>query len=676
MPGDFKVKFDIYDYRDIFPPQFVRDYCKHDEVINERDLDKGNIDKCIWTRHIPTKEEIASPWWVERECTRILRTGVIIGIKNEPMWIPPNYYFALQYGRGGSSDLQFRIKRLKNVYFKIRARLNEGCLGTLVIKNRGDGETTMAVTDGFHQCLDGMLDIGQVGIQSKTRDDGKNPCWSYVQTLWQSLPQWLKSKLCSDFVDGNKMAENIKFMRDANEELNIKARNVLYAYYPSGTPMDGKHDMRRCILDEVCKWVESKPFYPVFINYMKFIMPGGERRGLFDMFSSPADSDCESNKQAKMLWDNSNMDEIVPETGTTKSRIHRWHSDPLEGIPGFYDKWGDADPDLIYAHIMTERKSKPKELLLEEIRGYPLNEEEMWGSHEGGETWANSQGIKDRRIYLLGTRFKNDITKEPARLYGNLEWEGGVRDSEVGFRQADTDKFDVIKARFAITGYPQNRIALKTGANGALLPPAYVGGSLGIDPIDKRYITPGARGFSNAGMVNWVFRDLFETGINKMPTLIYSCRPSHAEIFFEDAIKAAVFCRSMVQTESVNSKIIDYFEDRGYMQWLLSKRGQPRDSKIKGDSPSGGKNMFLNEVIGLIDSITNTPLSHGDVYHLENFWFPELLEDLLVFNEKDTHANDLSMAFGQALMGAVKLMYKKIRQPSDITEGVLESLLW
>ncbi len=130
----------------------------------------------------------------------------------------------------------------------------------------------------------------------------------------------------------------------------------------------------------------------------------------------------------------------------------------------------------------------------------------------------------------------------------------------------------------------------------------------------------------------------------------------------------------MVQTESINSKIVDYFEDRGYLDWMLSKRGQARDSRIKGDSPSG-KGMFLTDILQLINTVTNTPLTEGEPYLLDNFWIPELLDDISKFNPKDTHANDISMAFGQALLGAIKMLSKKARQPSKLNDSVFEFLL-
>lgn len=663
MANNFKVKFDISDYKDILPS--AEEYLSHDYFMNEDEWKKGNIDNCIWQRYNPTVSEINSPQFREREAKRILKTGVWIVIKGELLWIPPSYYFALQYGKAGASDLQFRLKRLKHSYSKIRARNNPGCKGTLTVKNRGDGETTNAIHDSFWECLDGNIETGQIGIQSKTRNDSINPCWNYVQTLWQSLPMWIKNDLCSDFTSGNNIAEKLQWQRSADEANGIKARNVLFQFYPSGTPMDGKHDMKICLLDEVCKWEECG-FYDVFTNYSKFIMPGFERRGLFEMFSSPADKDCKSNQEVYELWKDSDPNEITA-NGTTKSRIHRYYSNPLEGIHGAYDKFGDADPDKIYDHIMAERAKMSKDKLLAEVRGFPLNEKEMFESTDSGKVWSNYDGIQSRSIYLLGTRFKDPVSQEPARVYGNLEWKDGIQDTEVIFRQADKTEFDVDVARFCFSYQPQNREPLRD----VFQPPKYVENVLGIDSWGKRH--PKTQRQSNGAAVNFKFRDLFETGINKTFTMIYCNRPAQV-IFNEDMIRAAVFNRALVQYENLNDKVADHFEDRGYHAWLLPTNGQKKGSMLTGDAPSG-KGAFLDEIMGLLDAYTALPYADQIKYLLNNVWFVELCIDWLGFDPKDTHKSDLTMASGQALFGAAKILHKKPKAPSSFNSAVLNYLL-
>lgn len=662
----FKCGFDITDYKDILPS--IHEYAQDDEIINQNHFKNGEIDKCVWTKYIPVDGETSSNYFRERELKRILRTGAWVKINEEIIWLPPSYYMALQYGKVGEVDLEFRLKRLKNVYHKIRVRNNPQCKASLVIKNRADGETTMAISDAMWEMMDGITKVANIGLQSKTRNDAINPCWSTAQILWQSYPQWLKDEVYSDFVSGENIAEKFQFMRSSDDAKGISARNIRMQYYPCVyNAMDGKHNMKKCILDEICKWVEAE-FYDTYTNYSKFIMPGFERRGIMDMFSSPADVPTKSNEQVYNLWKDSDTNQLQ-ENGTTKSRVHRFYSNPLDGIQGAYDKFGDADPQRIYDWIMSERKSTPKDKLQGEIRAYPLNENEMFDSMDAQSIWSNQKGINDRKIYLLGTRYKDEKTKEPIVVYGNLDWLDGIKDYEPVFKMSDKQEFDLYEARFCFSFLPdfKNREPLSNIFN----PPNYVEDVIGIDSVDKRYA--GKRP-SDFAMVNQKFLDLKGAGIVKCPTMIYCNRPLPIEISYEDAIKAAIFIRAKVQVESLNTKIVDYFEDRGYINWMISKIGMPQNSLIKGDAPSG-KSAFLDEIIGMIDAVTNVPATEGEKYLLELNYFYQLLEDVSKMNPKDTHARDLSMAWGQALLGCAKLLFKKAKVPSQLSNSVLDYLL-
>ena len=670
--NEFKIDFNPRSYIDIYPD--INQYLKNDFILNERDWGKGELQDCIWKNIKPSFKEVESEEFQKREAMRVLRTGVWIYIKHELVWIPPQYYFSLRFMRPGGEDMQFRLKRLKHKYHKIRARNNPQCKGTLTVKNRQDGETTDAIADALWETFD--MDMGQIGIISKTRDDAINPCWMTLQSLWMNLPKWFKDLICPDFASGKNIAESMKWMREADAEKGITARNVLMTYYPSVyNAMDGKSDMKRALVDECLKWVECN-FGDYLENASKFIMPGFERRGIFDIFSSPPEKESQSYKDGYELWLNSNPDEIDPDTGTTKSRIHRYYSNPLEGIHGAYDRWGDANPEQIMDWIQKERKSKPKSKRLNEIRGFPLNEEEIWGSLEAGGLWDNSAGIEERKIYLIGKRVSGyDESKGELKvLYGNLDWEDGAIDSgDIIFKATDKEEFDAGDSRFAIAGLPQHFEAKRPKLLDPKVPPRIVGDVMGVDSVDRRY--PGtSKVASNVAMVNYRFLDLYQLGLPiNCPTLIYSNRPQPVEVAYEDAIKAAIYNRSMVQVESINLNIVNHFEDRGYMKWLLAKRGENPNSFRKGDAPSG-KTAFLDEIVSLINSHTGVWADPNKKCYLENHWFYELLEDLNNFNKKDTHKNDLTMAFGQALIGMIKLTRTKKAFDPHVSEAILESL--
>lgn len=660
--SSFKIGFNIEDYQDILPNP--TEYLKHDVIINNKEWNDGNLDECIWRRPADAIDKYPSKAVKAREIVRILKTGVWIMIKDQPIWIPPNYYFFLTYFNAGGMPPQFRLKRLKHVYFKIGVRNNPRALGTYTVKNRQDGETTIAMSDSLWEVMDGNMDFGQIGIQSKTRDTVVRSCWRNLIMGWNGIPQWLKGELFSDFTSGERVAEAMKFMRQHTPMQD--ARDILISFGASThNAFDSYNNMRRCVLDEVNKWLECS-FYQTYLNYEKFIAAGSSRKGLFDIFSSPADTNGKHNDEAYQFWKDSNPNEL--EDGTTKSRCFRYYSNPLDGAEGMYDKFGDADPDEILAWIKRKRKNTPKEHLMSEVRAYPLNESEMFEATDSGYgVLDNEEGIKARRIYLIGRRFK-DNTQEPIKVYGNLERVDGFVDGDVQFRMADVDHFDVDRARFCFSYIPQDKEPLQT----VFKPPEYVENCLGVDPYARRHTKEKKR--SNGAMVNRKFRDIYETGINKCPTMIYCNRPQSEIIFYEDVIKAAIFNRARIQYENITAGLGEYIEDRGYFDWLLPTKGQREGSKLTGDSPSG-KGGFFEEGLGLLNAATNLPILATDPYHLELHWFDELLEDYLKLNPKDTHEQDLTMADIQALVGIAKLLHQEKRLPSEITGRLLSYLL-
>ena len=82
----FKIDFNILDYMDVCPepPTDIREYINWDKPEH----------KCIWEKKVP---DVITPRYKQQETIRVLRTGVWIIIKSMPVWLPPNYYYFLQY---------------------------------------------------------------------------------------------------------------------------------------------------------------------------------------------------------------------------------------------------------------------------------------------------------------------------------------------------------------------------------------------------------------------------------------------------------------------------------------------------------------------------------------------------------------------------------------------------
>lgn len=665
----FKVNFNLTDYKEILPA-IPDDYSL---IIN---AEKDIADQFWSLQEIP---DIITNEFIHQEATR-LKQGVWILIKGVLMWIPPNYYQFLQYGTAGEGAPEFRIKRLKAVYHKIRVRKNPRFIGTYVIKNRQDGETTTTMNDALWEVNSGELDRGTIGLQSKTRDDVIDTCWFTLQTQWNGYPQFFKDLFYSHFVSGENIAQKLHFMQKPNPDIkNDRGKNVIIKYGPCVyNAFDGKSNMRRCILDEVNKWlVTQASFLKTFTNYEKFIMPGRSRRGLFDIISSPADTNGKHNDDAYQFWKDSDPNDIQENTGSTKTRIWRYYSNPLDGIEGFYDKYGDCDPEEIYEHIMAKRKVKPKDQLMEEIRGYPLpkkgtsdpDEEQLFGVYDTNNIWINTVGIKKR---------KQEILDQKALLnrYGNLVWPQNIPYSGVPiFVPSDNMTFNDDDARFCESYSTMKKIEttdIKTLPN-------LIQGVIGCDPYNSVHHARNKLTQSLGTAIGLMFRDYSDPKFIERPTLNYYARPWHKKIFFDDMVKMCIYTGFMLQYEdSDNDALTEYFRQEEMDHWMLDSR----DGKLietpngflprKGDSPSGnGAKAFTNEIINLIDGYFSLPYNKDEPYLLDHWDFEEILSDILNFSRENTQHNHFTMAFGQCMIGKVKLLFQKKRKKDNINNEMI-----
>jgi len=666
----FHIKFDLSDYTDILPP-----IPPDNEIINS-DID--DIYEQVWK--VPDFPDIITQDFILREAQRI-KHGVWILIKGVLMWIPGNYYQFLVYGNANGNAPEFRLKRLKNVYLKIRTRKNPRYAGTYTMKNRQDGETTFGMNDALWEVNSGELNNGMIGIQSKTRDDAYLPCWFTLKMQWNGYPHFIKEHMYGHFSSGNNIEEKLQFSEPPNpNDPRDKGKSIIIKYGASThNAFDGKANVRKMIMDEINKW-EVCSFYTTFTNYKKFMMPGKIRKGLFDIFSSPADTNGRHNDEAYEFWKGSDPDDIQ-DTGATKTRILRIYSNPLEGIDGYYDKYGDADPQEIYEHIMRERRNMPKDKLMAEVRGFPLpikgtdkpNEDEIFGATDSQAIWINLSGMKERKLELT----KVKATKV---VYGNYVWPNNIPYS--GFPEwitADKMYFDELDARFCINDIHSPKIDLPD----LRTPPRYVQECLGVDPFNLRYQTKKVVTGSLGAAISWKFRDFLNpSAVIDFPTLAYLSRPQHQNIFFQDMIKACVARRAMLQYENTNDKMENYFEEQGFLDWMLdSKDAKPVEVEgqfkvRKGDAPTGrGATAFMNEGISLINGHTNRPINPSDIYLLDYFDFEEVLDDLIPFDLNNTKQAHFTMALIQALLGKTKLMFDRRRKQSSLNDQILKYMM-
>lgn len=681
MASPFNINFDIRDYADVLP-ELPTDYS---EILNS---DIQEIDDQHW-RRIPEPRDKNGKLIITQEFllqeTKKIRQGVWMMNKGVPLWLPGTYYSFLQYGNAMGRPPEFRLKKLKQTYHDLIIINDPRLMGDAVTKNRKDGETMYKMWSSLIYPFESGLTHGAIGMQSKDNLTVYGSCWTMLKSHLAGLPRYFKDAFLSEIVDETKIEQKIRFERKKNDNVpDDYGMNIIFDYrscvfnaYDSGS------DIRIINLDEYKKWEEDS-ILATLTNYKNFIFPGFERKGIFRLFSSPADKAGKHNDEAHTIWKQSDPKNINPKTGTTYNRLLRYYSCPLDGIEKSYDKFGDADPQRIYDHIMGEREGQKGKELLGLIRAFPMpikgtfepNEEEMFGATDdsGVKVFMNSAGIKKQVAYV---KEKQEILNQ----YGNYEWPNNVEFSGIPvFRVADVMDFNDETARFcrAFSNIPRIQII---GDDIKKPPPeGDTQGVIGIDPFNNVHRTKNPDKQSMGAAIPWMFRnfsgygitDANPDGINDMPIGAYLSRPWHKKIFYDDMVKYAIATGFRIQHEdSDNEGLWEYFTENGMQEWLIDSRSgkfieTPHGTfKRKGDAPSGrGAKAFTTELKNLIDGITNVPYNDTEPYLLTNFNIYQVLEDLLKLDLTNTQDRHFSMALGQALLGRGKLLTRRIIKPS------------
>lgn len=615
----------------------------------------------------------ANKFW-ESEFERCYITGAWCAIKGKLQWIPPNYWFFLNHWQIKRELPEFRLKKLKHTQFKWHIRNDKRYAGTFTVKNRRDGETTEEMADVTREAL--VAEDAWFGIQSRNEKLVKDVCWRALMSGFKRLnPRFLMGSDGKPIYEGKTDATRLVFRQPKKsighntnlfERQQTDDQDTIVSYASSGTDSFDGFELRRISLDEWLKWVDTDPLQALS-TYIECVMPSDYKVGQLSIFSSPVEKKSKYTDDLYQFWKDCDPANPDPDTGICKTKIARWFSNPLEGIFKKYDKYGEANADEIHSLLMKTRASKPKSKRPAEVRKYPLNEQEAFGTYENIVQWGNQEGIEKRLHFLNTTAYKDEAGVEPKYIYGSLRWENAVPDTKVVFVPAyDLDDFDK-NNRFAFAFMPPEMTSLYNTKR----PPRLIDSMLGVDPFDYRAL---GKKPSNGAAIQYRFLDTWGVGRIKTIDSMYLGRPK-PEIFYEDMIMYCVFTQSLCQVEDKNRKIIDYFEDRGYDNWMLPK-DMWGDPTKKGNSPNG-QSGFMDGIFALTDDYLSEPMSEDEQYNLDTIWIEHILKDVLIFNREDTHENDISMALGQALFGAQKWLarHRKRRpQSSEFADSLADCL--
>lgn len=341
-----------------------------------------------------------------------------------------------------------------------------------------------------------------------------------------------------------------------------------------------------------------------------------------------------------------------------------------DGLEGFVDRYGNSivgDPTKEQAQYIN-RKIGAKEYLLnrrrgyrlagdveglsEEIRLYPMSWRECFRPR-AKDSGFNMNKLEDR---IDDLRFNKDL---PMRI-GNFRWVDGERDGKVEFYDTPAGKFRVSQ----LLNTDQANLKRWDEVEETWQPLNTSFGVAGGDPF-KFNKTEGNRKSDAGGAV--IRKGKYEVKSGQLVKkrrfiCTYSNRTRDKWIYAEDMLMMCVYYGVQMFPEINVELLMDYFEQRGYRNFLLH-RFDPSQMKFKvnpGASTSEKiKQDIFTEYMSWIENEIDEEMHIEVLEQCRDIGGPEEMTDF-----------DLFTAGGFALLGTMSIYdeYQKIQaEESDVT---------
>lgn len=359
---------------------------------------------------ILTKEQQSYAIEEVRRC----RDGFWFLNKGKPTFITGKHYFFLQWWKleddiyADYRDADRRYYLYLNHYENIK-----WCLGVVRGKHRRAGASSQACANLMYECI--FFQNSKCGLISKSKDDSRDTFTDMVSFGYKKLPAFLQPKQLNskdsvtELVFAQKsntvkegMAQVLEGTKGNQSRINYRAP-VLNAY--------DRGKISRILLDEFGKLEKDVPASKLFSIISECLVKGIKRVGFTEMPSTVNELTKHGGAEYKIIWDNAKKKKkngIV-----TVNRLVPYFNPAYEGLEGFIDKYGHSvigvpdeetyqwlvnkwvtyDEDTggltsevteediklgAKGYLETTREGLTGDLLEEQIRKYPFDEEEMF----------------------------------------------------------------------------------------------------------------------------------------------------------------------------------------------------------------------------------------------------------------------------------------------------------
>jgi hypothetical protein len=381
----------------------------------------------------------------------------------------------------------------------------------------------------------------------------------------------------------------------------------------------------------------------------------------------------EGGEQFKHLVFSSTLDKLNA-NGSTPSGLLAYFVPAYDGLEGFIDIYGQSiiknpsepvmgvDGDWISMGAKTFLDNERKGLLdqselIEFKREMPYNLREAFYDKAGNS-------IFDLGRIQVQLDWLDSIDTKKLTTRGYFRWNNGERDTFVEFIVDETGSIEV-----SYLPKEPNLFKLRGGKKHPVNGLDFAAGVDSYD-IDRTSWGNGSNG-ALAIFAKESSNPLIPTENKNSFVLTYVAREPKAPIFYEQVLMACIYFSTPVLIENNKPRILEYFRERGYGEYLSYRPDKSMHELTKNERelrgiPSGEKTIIAHgEELQtyVIDEIgIKEDGAMGRCYHYD------LLNDWRLFKIENRTKYDITVASGLAIMLANKFV-AQVRRVSTSTTG-------
>lgn len=608
--------------------------------------------------------------YIEEEFNR-REVGLWFFNDGEPTYITGAHYMMLQWSKIDASFYGDYLSFQRDLFIHAEAcRVDPRCVGQLFVKCRRSGYTNIASSIILNEATQVTNKV--LGIMSKTgKDAQENIFMKKVVGMYRNYPFFFKPiqdgttnpRMELAFREPSKRITRTNKTTNTGEALDtvINWRNTVNNAY------DGEK-VHVLYLDEAGKWEKPSDIREAWRINRTCLIVGRNIIGTCLMGSTVNPMD-KGGSQFKHIWDDSDPRERN-ENGRTRSMLYRIFVPAYHSLEGFFDKYGNpiidnpAGPTEIKGghtvdigarqYLLNERDSLKRDAneLNEVIRQFPFSPDEAF------------RDSVESSIFNIGKIYEqiqhNDMMYPTPVIIGNFSWMGGLIDSEVVFTPDP-------QGRWRLSWIPPEELRnQKTRHRNGHWMAANT--NIGVGGVDSYDLDSTVDGRGSKGACHFYNKATMSYPSNVF-VAEYATRPPLAKIFYEDVLMAAVFFGYPILIENNKYGIARYFEQRGYLEFLLDrpehlKTSMSSQSKTKG-IPSNSAEILQAHAQAIEAYIHNYVGENHETGTLGNMYFNRTLEDWIGFRLDKRTKYDLTISSGLCLL-AVQIK-KKVVSTTDFS---------